>query len=51
MKLTLREFAEALGVSPVTAGRWEKLKVPNLHQSSRDKLLALAGRHVNTDTA
>lgn len=39
--MSVAEFAAALGSSPVTVTRWERLKVPQLHQKSRDKLNAL----------
>ena len=44
MKLTVAEFAAALGSAPVSVARWEAQKIPALHQSSKDKLLALAAK-------
>lgn len=42
LSMSVAEFAAALGSSPVTVSRWEKLKVPELRQKSRDKLNAIA---------
>lgn len=42
LKMSVAEFAAALGSTPVTVRRWEQLKVPELRQKSKDKLMALA---------
>jgi uncharacterized Zn finger protein/DNA-binding transcriptional regulator YiaG len=44
MKLTVAEFAAALGSAQISVVRWEAQKIPALHQASKDKLLALAAK-------
>lgn len=42
LMMNMTEFAAALGVSPLTVSRWEKLTAPELRTSSKEKLIALA---------